>query len=205
MFIQHGNDDICPHCGSQNRYRLLWLYLLHKTNFFNEKLSVLDIAPFHYFQDTISKQLHHQYISLDIDSGNVSVNADINLLPFNDNRFDCIFCYHVLEHVKDDKNAIKELFRVLKCGGFAIIQSPINVNNETTIENLVMTDPLERERLFGQHDHFRLYGQDYADILSQQGFQVIVDDFIQHLDRELVDKYCLDPFELIYYCEKINS
>ena len=70
--------------------------------------------------------------------------------------FDVLFCSHVLEHVRDDRKAMSEMFRVLKPGGWAVIQVPIATHR--TIEDPSITDPRERERLYCQSDHVRLYG-----------------------------------------------
>ncbi|MBN2383077.1 class I SAM-dependent methyltransferase [bacterium] len=201
-FIKHGYDDICPHCAAPNRYRLLWLYLKQRTNFWSDSLSILDISPFHYFKKTCIELALHDYVSVDIAALNVSVNADLVSLPFRDNSFDCILCYHVLEHIRDHKKALKEMYRVLNSEGFALIQSPINLSNMVTIEDLSPLDQETRIQLFGQADHFRIYGQDYPEILEQGGFQVTVDDFVRQLDTDCVERYRLDPNELVYRCIK---
>ncbi len=41
-------------------------------------------------------------------------------LPYNDNQFDVVLVLDVLEHIEDDKKAIKELHRVLKPDGILI-------------------------------------------------------------------------------------
>src|SRR5262249_12426105 len=77
---------------------------------------------------------------------------------------------HVLEHVPDDRRAMREFYRVLKPGGWAILLVPITV--ERTFEDPAVVDPAERLRLFGQEDHVRRYGPDYGDRLSEAGFAV---------------------------------
>ena len=63
----------------------------------------------------------------------------------------------MLEHIPDDKKAMKELYRVLKSGGWASLQVPIK--GDITQEDLSITDPKERLRLYGQEDHVRYYGR----------------------------------------------
>ena len=46
-------------------------------------------------------------------------------MPFADGTFDLVLCNHVLEHIEDDQVAIKELARVLRPGGIAILQAPV--------------------------------------------------------------------------------
>jgi SAM-dependent methyltransferase len=93
-------------------------------------------------------------------------------IPFPDNSFDLVICNHLLEHVPNDMDAMKELLRVLKVGGEAILQVPISKNSAKTIEDWSVTTPEERERAFGQFDHVRIYGQDYTDRLTLAGFKV---------------------------------
>ncbi|MCW8995361.1 MAG: class I SAM-dependent methyltransferase, partial [Psychromonas sp.] len=76
--------------------------------------------------------------------------ADLTKLDFNNNSFDAILCYHVLEHIEDDKKAISELYRILKPGGWAILQSPIDTDREKTFEDFTITSSQERKKIFGQ-------------------------------------------------------
>ena len=82
-----------------------------------------------------------------------------------------IICNHVLEHIPNDLEAMKELYRVLKVGGVAVLQVPISKNSFTTFEDPSVIDPNEREKTFGQSDHVRIYGQDYVDRLISCGFK----------------------------------
>jgi ubiquinone/menaquinone biosynthesis C-methylase UbiE len=100
------------------------------------------------------------------------IQMDVTRLDFPDESFDAIVCNHVLEHVPDDRKALAEFYRVLKKGGWASIQVPIE--GEDTQENLSVSDPLERARLFGQSDHVRKYGRDFLFKLEDAGFSVEV-------------------------------
>ena len=96
------------------------------------------------------------YTSADLDSPLADVKMDVHEIPFDDNTFDVVFCNHVMEHVDDDIKAMSEIYRVLKPGGWAIIQSPQDYSRETTLEDPTITDPKERERVYWQDDHVRL-------------------------------------------------
>jgi len=128
------------------------------------------------------------------------VKEDITNISFKDNSFDIIFCSHVLEHIEEDRKAMKELYRVLKPKGFAILQVPIK-NIENTFEDFSVKDPKEREKVFGQNDHVRIYGKDYKDRLIESGFNVKVDRFVDHLGEGIIKKFAL-PTESIYFCTK---
>lgn len=192
----------CPRCGSLERHRLLWLYLTARTNFFKDRLKVLDIAPPPYFSRRCKTLPNLNYVDADIDSPSVAIRLDITAMPLPDNQFDCIICYHVLEHVLDDRSAMRELFRVLKPGGWAILQSPIDESRKRTFEDPSVISPEDRERIFGHSNHVRIYGLDYRKKLQDTGFIVKVDDYIKNLPDGLVKKYGLGDGENIYHCVK---
>jgi SAM-dependent methyltransferase len=114
--------------------------------------------------------------------GNISpTRADARELPFEDDSFDAILCVHVLEHVADDRAALRELRRVLRPRGWAVIQVPIL--RDKTIEDPAEQDPAQRLRRFGQDDHVRVYGEDFFDRLSEAGFTPDVVDMKPQLSR----------------------
>jgi len=100
----------------------------------------------------------------------VMEKMDITEIHHADETFDVIYCSHVLEHVPDDRRAMQEFYRVLKYGGWAILNVPISASQ--TVENPSITDPQERLRLFGQVDHVRRYGPDYLDRVEEAGFKI---------------------------------
>jgi SAM-dependent methyltransferase len=180
----------------------LWLYLKKRTTFFDDYLKVLDIAPVEFFQQKCKSLPNLNYISADISSSIAMIKMDITNISFYDNQFDCIICYHVLEHISNDKKAIKELFRVLKPGGWAILQSPVDYSRKKTFESPKIISQEERKRIFGEKDHLRIYGQDYKDKLEEAGFVVKLDDFVKKLGDNLIKKYGLMKSEIIYFCTK---
>lgn len=192
----------CPGCGSLERHRLLWLYLKGRTDFFTRNLQVLDVAPVPVLQAKYMKLPNLDYLSADIASPLAMVRMDITSIGYPKDQFDCILCYHVLEHVLDDRKALQELFRVLKPGGWAILQSPIDAARAHTFEDFSVTSPEDRERVFGQSDHVRIYGMDYKDRLTSAGFVVRVDDYVMHLSDVFAEKHRLDKYEDIYFCIK---
>ena len=127
--------------------------------------------------------------------------ADAMKLPFKENSFDVVICNHVLEHVEDYKKVMSELCRVMKVGSWGIFQVPIDINNPITMEENI-TSPEERERIYGQKDHLRLFGQDYSKKLAAAGFKVTEVDFIKELSPKQVERYALPKDEIIYFCEK---
>lgn len=205
-FLPYGRipreNVLSPGCQSLERHRLMWLYLKERTNFFTEHLKVLHIAPEHCFIKRFEAMSNLDYITADIESPLAKVKMDIHQIPFPDNTFDVCFCNHVMEHVENDIQAMSEIYRVLKPGGWAIIQSPIDYTLETTFEDPAITSPSEREKVFGQNDHVRLYGRDYPKRLATAGFSVKEDDYVMQLSPELLQRYRLDKNEYIYLCSK---
>lgn len=206
--LPYGRDParenaLCPNCLSLERHRLLWLYLKEKTSFFNDKVKFLHIAPELCFIHRFESMPNLEYISADIESPLAKVKMDIHKIPFGDNTFDAAMCNHVLEHVDDDILAMKEIFRVLKPEGWAILQVPfMGKNLKKTFEDPSVITPSEREKVFGQRDHVRIYGLDYPDRLRLAGFEVHEDKFVMELPEAKVEKYALPSDEVIYFCIK---
>lgn len=204
-FLPYGRkareNALCPKCLSLERHRLMWLFLQQKTDFFTKPLRVLHIAPELCFIERMQALPNLDYITGDIESPLATVKMDVHQIPFEENSFDVVFCNHVMEHVDDDILACQEINRVLKPSGWGIIQSPVYDLPET-IEDKSITDPRERERLFGQRDHVRKYGFDYAQRLSKSGLRVEENQFIKTLSPELVNRHALPDQEIIFYCQK---
>jgi SAM-dependent methyltransferase len=127
---------------------------------------------------------------------------DITAIPHPDDSFDAILCIHVLEHVEDDRKAISELHRILAPDGFAIVLVPLDLDRAETYQDPSITEPAERERAFWQSDHLRLYGRDFAERLTQAGFEVTVDEWVRGLPPETIERHGLFPLEDIYVCRK---
>ena len=143
------------------------------------------------------------YITADIESPLAKVKMDIHDIPFGESEFDVVFCNHVLEHVDDDLKAISEIYRVLKPKGWAILQVPFFPPlPEVTEQDISITDPRERERRFGQDDHVRKYGLDYADRIRSQGFEVNEIDLTAEMDDIEVKHFGLPNGEIIYQAVK---
>jgi SAM-dependent methyltransferase len=194
----------CYNCGSSDRERLIYLYLKDERDFLTapQGRSVLHIAP--------EKRLSKAFLGLGFgryECGDLFTpgyrhpdhvrNMNVMELPFEDDLFDLVLCNHVLEHIEQDDVAMAELHRVLAPGGFAILQVPISRNSAETLEDFTVTDPVDRERTFGQFDHVRIYGQDYVDRLAHNGFtvqRVKLDD--------TYGRFGVNPDEELFVCSK---
>ena len=190
----------CPICGSLERHRLTWLFLKEKTNLFTAKLRMMHVAPESQLGGRFKALTNIDYLSVDLESSRAMVNMDITDLKYPDNSFDVIYASHVFEHIPDDKKAMRELFRVLKPGGWAILQVPIR--SQITEEDPSIIDPAARKEIYGHPDHVRNYGLDYKDRLTEAGFNLKIEDFAKSLGEQKIKRYGLVISDQIYFCSK---
>jgi predicted SAM-dependent methyltransferase len=165
-------ESACPICGSYDRERLLYLYLLNKTDVFRKPQKLLHVAPEKRVRDILASKPYIEYLTADLFSEHVMLQMDLTDIHFHDQSFDAIICCHVLEHIIEDRKAMAELYRVLKPGGWAILQVPISLKLEKTYEDFSITTEQGREEAFGQNDHVRIYAKDYESRLVHAGFNV---------------------------------
>jgi SAM-dependent methyltransferase len=198
----------CPFCLSLERHRLLYLFFKSNPAFSDSSKKLLHIAPEKCLQPFLRAAFGANYTAGDKFTEGYSgyakdtINLDVTALKFPDNSFDILICNHVLEHVPEDRKAMSEVRRVLKPGGFAILQVPIDVGRPTTFEDPNITDPKEREKHFGQYDHVRVYGDDYKDRLEQIGFCVDLNQFVKSFSDKEIEQYGLPRGEDLYLCYK---
>ena len=199
----------CVHCGSLERHRLMWLFLKEHTELFSRPHRVLHIAPEKIFFRTFRRMPHIDYVpgaKFDLEFPdeypNGTVDVDLTNISFSEASFDAIICSHVLKHIPDDAQAMRELYRVLRPGGWAILQVPLDLSREKTYEDATIVTPEGRERAFGQRDHVRWYGRDYPDRLRQAGFDVQADDMSRRMTQQERFHWGVLPEEDIYFCTK---
>jgi SAM-dependent methyltransferase len=193
----------CPVCRSLQRPRLGWLFL--NTPFIEisrRALAMLHVAPEPALAARLRRLPDLNYLSADLFDPKAMVKMDITDIRYPEHSFDLIYCSHVLEHVSDDRKALSEFWRVLKPDGKAIILVPIL--GDKTFEDPSITDPVERERFYGQHDHVRSYGIDITDRLKAAGFQVTIVQPQDLADDNEIRRMGLPPNEIIFLCQKPN-
>ena len=201
--VAHRENVLCPYDLTLERHRLMWLYLKNESNFFTAgNLDVLHIAPEQCFYGKFKVQENLNYLTGDLVSPLADIHFDLHQIPLEDNRFDVVFCNHVMEHVDDPIQCMKELFRVMKPGGWAIMQVPQDMSRETTYEDPSIIDPAEREKHFWQKDHVRLFGRDYPHWVQKAGFAVDIYDPKKHFNDEVISRYRLIKEELLYIARK---
>ena len=203
--IVHRENVLCPNDLTLERHRLMWLYLKDYSDFFTAKdLKVLHIAPEQCFHSLFNKHANLDYLTADLESPIADMHFDLHEIPLEGNRFDVVFCNHVMEHVKDPIRCMKELLRVMKPGGWAIMQVPQDWSREETYEDPSITSPEEREKHFWQKDHVRLFGRDYPEWLKRAGFEVKEFVASEVYGDALVEHYRLSKDEVLYIASKRN-
>jgi len=158
-------NSICPWCSSRSRHR--GLYFLYNNKFKNIKyqIKILHFAPEIVFSQFFNKNKNIIYHTADLNMKEVDYpNLDIQNMDLADCSYDYILCNHVLEHVKNDELALKEINRVLSPNGKAIITIPGDLTRHKTKSfNSVLPN-----------GHFRDYGYDYINILKKYFGNILI-------------------------------
>ena len=194
----------CPYCGSLERVRNLLFYLENETDIFTGNYRLLHFAPEWPLLPIFKKNKKLDHITADINPNVAEYQIDITNITFPDNSFDYIICSHVLGHVSDEKKAIKELYRVLKNDGTALVATLIDLKNPHTFETVEADTPKKRLLYYSESDLLRLHGVDFCDRLAKGGFNVKTINYPLVLGKEIQQKCALGNGnrELIFKCTK---
>jgi SAM-dependent methyltransferase len=182
-WVGRSPHGICPGCDAAARHRILCLHLGQCADVYGPGRRLLHFAP----EPCLTRHFRSvdglEYTSADLSAPGADVHTDITAQVFPDQSFDAVVCCHVLEHIPDDRKAMRELFRVLRPGGTLFAMVPYRAHEET-VEDPSIRDPKERARLYGQEDHVRRYGSDFADRLREAGFSVAEERVARTLSEE---------------------
>lgn len=203
-YVSSREDALCPQCLSLERHRMIWLWMERHTDLFDSRPRLLHIAP------EVSLMRHFKrlyrgtecYTTADLESPLADIHFDVQHIPMEDRSIDVVVCNHLLEHVEDDRRAMRELFRIMRTGGWGIMIVPEDRSRTTTFEDDTITDPAERTRIFGQYDHRRIYGRDYDDRLREVGFDVERIAFATMLTPEERSLYAVGSDDLVIVRKK---
>jgi SAM-dependent methyltransferase len=200
---EHRAERTCPVCFSGSRTRLVWWYLEREARILERRARVLHLAPEPGLYRRMAAAPGLTYCTADRDPRQYRFargicQADATSLPYPDAHFDALIANHILEHIDDDWRALAEIRRVLRPGGFAILQVPIARRLAVTREDPAIRTPEEREDAYGQWDHVRLYGLDYPSRLEKAGFEV--QEYAEHASwgEDLLARWLVDPREVLY-------
>ena len=164
----------CASCSASDRERLYAYWIKHQISIgrLSKSTKMIHFSPEFGLSRLIrSLKIFDDYQTADLSDTGVDHNVDLLNLPFENNSFDFFICSHILEHVQDDRQAIRELFRITRPNGCGILMAPIILGLEKTIEDPTIISGAERWHLFGQDDHVRLYSHnDYVERIRSAGF-----------------------------------
>jgi SAM-dependent methyltransferase len=198
----------CPNCYSVDRSRLLYLFFQLRTDVYKKQTKILHISPNKEIANVLVGNTITQIVGSiepEMYSEYNPVRLDVQKMEFEAGVFDVVICCHVIEHVDDDDLAMREIYRVLKTGGFAVLQVPLAINLEKTLEDKTLITDKQRKIAHGQVDHVRLYGLDYFEKLKQAGFEVERDNPYDNKwmeEKELI-RHRLDRIEDVIVARKI--
>jgi SAM-dependent methyltransferase len=201
-------NHTCPACDASDRERLYALYL-------DERFESLDRRRRHTLVDFaaspgLARRLRAlpwiAYRTADLYRPGVDDRVDIaDMAIYGNDSIDAFICSHVLEHVPDDRRAMRELHRVLRPGGFGIVMVPLVVGVEDTREDPAIVAPGERWKHYAQDDHLRLYGRrDFVRRLEAAGFTVLALG-MEHFGRERFRRAGIHENSTLYVVEKRPS
>jgi SAM-dependent methyltransferase len=195
----------CSCCGSSDRDRLYALYFdkILKNTKKENVLKVLDIAPAPALTNFLKSHAALSVTTADLYMEMVDDNIDITDMGiYTDESFDVFICSHVLEHIENDAQAMKELYRVLKPGGWGIAMVPVNLGLKDNLEDPAIRSDPERWKYYGQGDHVRMYSKTgFADRLQNAGFSVNQLG-ITYFGEDIFNKNGLNPRSVLYVVTK---
>jgi SAM-dependent methyltransferase len=178
---------------------MILLYMLNELGIASRELRILHFAAEYCFVRRFQRMSNINHIVADLDPSRGGVRMDITDIPLGADAVDMVVCSHVLEHVQDDVKAMRELKRVLRPGGTALIMCPVEQERPTTYEDPSIVTPEARREAFHQNDHVRIYGADFIDRLRVAGFDVKPDRYGRRLGEQAV-RYGLRPNATLYVC-----
>lgn len=193
----------CPFCMSTDRERLYLIFLEKYLNDKNKTYSILDFAPTAAFASRIRRS-GQSYTSTDLFRKDVDIQLDIcDMKEIGDNHFDFIICSHVLEHVPDPDKAMREIFRILRAEGKAIIMVPLFWDVQSTLEDTAHNTDELRLRYYGQEDHVRIFSKtDFINRLQVAGFN-ITQIKSTAFDVQTIKENGISSNSILYICSKI--
>jgi SAM-dependent methyltransferase len=188
----NGENYGCAYCHSNDRLRHLFMYF--DAVKFWEKIpgsSILHFAPEKNLVTAIKNFNPAEYILADYYPADDTIRKiDITSIPFEGSAFGLLICCHVLEHIVNYKKALDEIFRVLKPGGTAILQTPYSTVLKRNFEDENINNEELRLSFYAQKDHVRIFGQEqFLMDLAKAGFDL---NIIKNND-------CFSPEETFRY------
>ena len=198
-------NALCWRCGSHERHRAQWLLFERRPELLADARSLLHFAPEWALRQRLQRLSHLDYVTADLDQPGVDLHVDLTALELPDGSFDAVICSHVLEHVADDAAAMLELRRITVPGGWCLVMVPLDLGRALTYQDPSITQPVQRERVFWQHDHVRLYAPDVGERLAAAGFEVEHIRPREEFGQSLVERCRILDADQIFLCSPAPS
>ena len=195
----------CPRCGAHDRERHLLLYMTSSglLSALRGK-SIVHFAPEKRLSYEITTADPGSYIRCDLYPESPDIEkVDILSMHFESQSFDILIANHVLEHVADDRKALSEIRRVLKVGGYAILQTPYARKLHATWQDAGIVEDASRLQAYGQADHVRLYGRDIFDRITSAGLRSCVAFHADLLGQVDASIHGVNPEEPFFLFQKL--
>ncbi len=191
---------ICPGCGAFDRQRLLVLGVRAELRTRSHAPGVMvgfSLSP------ALRFLLEHEGLArcfrCDVNADDPrfapDFAADLRRTPLRDASVDWIFCSHVLEHIAELEMCLDELQRILRPGGTAWLQVPLEPG--LAHSRRIPIDP------FRAHAHAWQFAPDFGTLLERPAWQVtevIARDAVPPADRA---RHGIDPDERYWVIRKL--
>lgn len=191
---------LCWRCGSHERHRAQWLLFQRRPDLLGGVRSLLHFAPEWSLRHRLERVAHLRYVTGDLYETDVDLQLDVTAIDLPDASFDAVICSHVLEHVRDDGAAMRELRRITAPGGWCLVMVPLDLSRDRTYEDPSIVSPEGRELAFWQSDHVRLYAPDIGERLAGAGFAVERIRPLQEFGAALLESCRIGPADEIWLC-----
>lgn len=200
-FFDH---ERCPNCRSFARTRLIpfGLQYFERSPKGRSLMHVAPNFPEHNYFVKLETPARYDRIDVNGKIPFVNIVGNLTALPMSDDTYDAVVVWHVFEHIPRDMDAMREVLRVLKPGGWALISVPIHpFGSLTTFE-----DPeipyADYTRVHGDPDHCRSCGKDYSDRMKAVGFSVRTLDIGRDVDAQTRSRLGLSEHHVCWLAEK---
>jgi SAM-dependent methyltransferase len=193
---------LCWRCGSHARHRAQWLLFESRPELLGEINSLLHLAPEWALRRRLREVGHLRYVTADLDQPGVDLHLDLTAADTEvaDASFEGVICSHVLEHIPDDRAAMRRLRRITAPAGWCLVMVPLDLARAETYEDPSITTAEARHRAFWRPDHVRLYAPDIEERLRAAGFTVERIQPYVAFGEERCRRCSIGPFEELWLC-----
>ncbi len=167
-FTKQTNTN-CPICGSTIEERTILLFLLAKTEMISGDMKILIVA-----EDGALTRFFENFPNIEVRKYSTRgdfIIRDQRGMDFDAATFDIIVCNYILEKHPSPQVLIKDITKLLKPEGIAILQANLDEKREETAEYSHMYYK-DRILLYGIAGNLRRFGKDYPEFIKSHGLNM---------------------------------